>query len=716
MEGVVAVFSAADIHPHLAQGLPSSGYSSAFEEARKPVRYPLAEAKVHYQGEAVAVVVAENGYIGADALAQVLVDYDPLPPVPDAQSALAEGAPLIHEQWDSNLAFRWRKSSGNVETAFAEADVIIELPVVNQRLIGSPLEPRSVLASYEAATDSFTVWSTTQNPHSVRDDLAKVLGVEPVSIRLIAPDVGGGFGIKVGLHGEEVLASFIARALGRPVRWVPSRSEDFLASHHGRGQSNRLRLAADAEAGITALELETTYEMGAYFRFSPYIPTISANMSPGTYHIPNFRAVVEGVFVNKLSTEAYRGAGRPEATYMIERAIDLLADELGLDPADVRRRNFIPPSDFPYSSPTGLTYDSGEYKKALDKALEQAGYLSLLTEQARRRRNGGRWLGIGMACYVEICGFGPWEAGGVFMDKHGDVTVLSGTSPQGQGHATTWAQIAAEVLQVPLEKITVRQGDTAVVPRGLGTMGSRSTAVGGSAVFDNGGKVVAQARQIAAHIFEAAAEDIILANGRFQVIGSPQASLSWEEIARAAHSDLLPEGLRGGLKSDVDFEPQGETFPFGAHVCVVEVDPQTGAVEIARYISVEDCGRVINPTLVEGQVHGGIAQGIGQALFEVATYDEQGMLLSGTLMDYALPKALDMPTYETHRTETPTPLNPLGAKGIGEAATIGATPAVVNAVIDALSHLGVRHIDMPLTAEKIWQVIQSSQGMSSGAG
>jgi carbon-monoxide dehydrogenase large subunit len=432
-------------------------------------------------------------------------------------------------------------------------------------------------------------------------------------------------------------------------------------------------------------------------------------MMTGVYDIPNARVELTGVFTNKQPTEPYRGAGRPEAAYLIERAMDVLADELGLDPAEVRQRNFIPPEKFPYTTPINAKYDSGEYARALNRALELVDYQALRAEQAQRRQNGGKLMGIGLACYVEICGFGPWEAGSVTMDEAGQVTVLSGTSPHGQGHQTTWAQIVADLLQIPMEDVTVKHGDTAVVPRGIGTFGSRSTPVGGSAVFQNTETVREQAKAIAAHLLEAAVPDMTLSEGRFHVQGVPERTVSWQEVAQAAHSDDLPEELQGSLAADEDFQPKGETYPFGAHVAVVEIDPETGVVQIVRYLTVDDCGRVINPLLVEGQVHGGLAQGIGQALFEAAVFDETGNLVSGSLMDYALPKADNFPFYETHRTETPSPLNPLGAKGIGEAATIGSTPTIVNAVVDALSHLGVRHLDMPLTAPKVWQAIQQAK-------
>jgi carbon-monoxide dehydrogenase large subunit len=416
-----------------------------------------------------------------------------------------------------------------------------------------------------------------------------------------------------------------------------------------------------------------------------------------------------GVFTNKVPTEPYRGAGRPEAAYMIERAMDYLADELGLDPTEVRRRNFIPPDKFPYSAPINAVYDSGEYARNLDRALELADYQSLRAEQTRRRQSGGKLLGIGLACYVEVCGFGPWEAGTVTVDQAGQVTILTGTSPHGQGHETTWAQIAADVLQIPIEDIVVKHGDTAVVPQGIGTFGSRSAPVGGSAVWDNSETVREKARKLAAHMLEAAVEDVDLVDGRFQVRGVPEPALSWSQIAQAATADATPAELRGELTANELFTPKGDTYPFGTHICVVEIDPENGQLQIIRYLTVDDCGRVINPLVVEGQVHGGITQGLGQALFEGVVYDESGNLISGSLMDYALPKAHFLPSYETNRTETPSPLNPMGVKGIGEAATIGSTPTVVNAVVDALSHLGVRHLDMPLTPEKIWQALRAGQ-------
>jgi carbon-monoxide dehydrogenase large subunit len=707
MAGVVAVLIGADLMPHLHRPLPMGrAQGSAFTEARNPERYPLATDKVRCVGEAVAVVVAETPYLAADTVDMVHVDYDPLPVVVEPEQALTAGAPILHEDWPNNVAYRWSKSSGDVDAAFSAAEVQVELRLVNQRVISNAIEPRAVLAQYDADTEAFTVWTTTQTPFSVRDNLAATLDVPVEKVRVIAPVVGGGFGAKVNKYGEEVMAPFLSRQLGRPVKWVATRAEDYLATHHGRGQIDTIRLAADRDGRVSAADLQIILDCGAYYTvLTPAIPGITTAMMSGAYAIPNIRSQGIGVFTNKHSADPYRGAGRPEAAYLIERAMDVLAQRLDMDPAELRRRNFIPPESFPYKSPTGATYDSGEYARAMDKALALADYPSLRAEQARRRKKGGKLMGIGLACYVENCGGGPWEAGGVSMDAEGKVIVLSGTSPQGQGHETTWAQIAASELQIPMEDITVKHSDTAVVSRGIGTFGSRSTSVGGSAVQQNAQTVREQATRVAAHLIEAAAEDMVLSGGRFHVVGAPESSLSWQEVAQATYHQTLSDPLPDSLSADEDFVTEDTTYPFGTHICVVEIDPENGEIEIIRYLTVDDCGRVINPMIVEGQVHGGITQGVGQALFERAVYDELGNLLTGTLMDSAIARADMMPLYETNQTETPSPVNPLGVKGIGEAATIGATPTVVNAVVDALSHLGIEHLDMPLFAERVWQVL-----------
>ena len=714
MAGVVAVFTGADINPNLAEPLPVMADFSipAYSDAKPTPRYPLATDKVRCVGDPVAVVVASSPDSAEDAADAVVVDYAPLPTVVDPEKALADDAPLLYETWGTNLGFRWSQAGGDVDTAFAAAEKVIELRIVNQRLIPSAMEPRAVVAQYDPAGDLITIWTTTQIPHSVKTEVAAVLGLAPEKIRVIAPEVGGGFGAKGNIYGEEVLVPWLARQLGQPVKWVASRREDYLATSHGRDHIHHIRLAADRSGRVTGVDLKVIANCGAYYsRAMPVVPMLTALMTTGVYHIPNVRYEALGVMTNKGINEAYRGAGRPEAAFTIERAMDMLADELQLDPAALRRINFITPEQFPYTTATGAQYDSGEYEKNLNRALELVDYAGLRAEQARRRASGatqnGKLLGIGLATYVEICGFGPWESGTVTVDKDAKVTVLTGTSPHGQGHETAWAQLASGVLQIPAEDIVVKHGDTAVVPRGVGTFGSRSAAVGGVAVLKNSETVLEQAKAVAAHLLEAATADVTLAQGRFHIVGTPSISTGWKEVAQAAYGHELPSELQGGLEADQDFSPAGTTYPFGTHVCVVEIDQNTGEVGVVRFLTVDDCGYVINPLLAEGQVHGGIAQGIGQALLEQAHYDEIGNLLTGTLMDYTLPRADNFPRFETHRTETPTPLNPLGVKGIGEAATIGATPAVVNAVVDALSHLGVRNLDMPLTAEKIWHVLHN---------
>lgn len=708
LEGIVAVLTAEEINPHVAHPFPNYPMSETYTVRRAPERYPLAADRVRHMGEPVAVVLAQDRYLAQDAAELVFVDYEPLPVVIDAEAALADDAPTIYEEWGSNVGFRWHRASADVDPIFAEAAHVVECRVVNQRVIGNAMEPRAVLADYDAATDSLTVWTTTQTPHRNRDAIADMLSLPKEQVRVIAPDVGGGFGIKASFYPEEVLVPLLARQYQRPVKWAATRSEDYLSSVQGRGQVDTVRLAADAEGRVQAVDLNVVMDCGAYYgHITPLIPTLTALMIAGVYAIPAVRAEAVGVVTNKQASEPYRGAGRPEGVFAIERAMDILAAEMGLDPVVLRRRNFISPDAFPYQAPTGAVYDSGQYQQALGKALDLVDYQALRQEQARRRQVGGKLIGIGVSCYIEVCGFGPFEMGSVLIDEQAQVTILSGTSPHGQGHETAWAQIAADVLQIPPQNITVKHGDTAVVPRGIGTFGSRSAAVGGSAIFTNAETVRDRARQIAAHLLEAAVEDVTLENGRFQVVGVPDRYLAWPDVARQAHSDELPPELQGGLSGDTDFEPKGNLYPFGTHICVVEIDPETGNIDIVHYLTVDDCGKVINPMLVAGQVHGGIAQGVGQALLEGAHFDELGNLLTGSLLDYALPRAHDLPAFETNRTETPSPLNPLGVKGVGEAGTIGATPAVVNAVVDALSHLGVRNLDMPITAEKVWKALNS---------
>ena len=708
--GVVAVLTAADLNPEVVGsltvvfGAPAGDY----EQVQEPEALLLQDDRVRFVGDAVAVVVAETAAAAQDAVDRIEVDYDPLPVVSSIRQALAPGAPHLYPDLPGNEAFSWKAEGGDVDRAFTEADVVVELEVRVQRVIPNAIEPRAVVASYDRDSESFTVWSTTQAPHQLRDELAKVIGVSPEQIRAIAPEVGGGFGAKANVYPEEALVPLLARRVGRPVRWVASRSEDYVATVHGRDQTDKIRLAATRDGRVLGVDLEVTVDCGGcYRRCSAAVAPLTGLMITGTYDIPNARARARGVFTNKAPTEPYRGAGRPEACYLIERAMDQLARRLSLDPVEVRKRNFILSSRFPYTTALGLTYDSGDYLRPLEEALRQADYERLLRQQADRIREGGNLLGVGLSEYVEICGFGPWEAGSVEVREDGNVLVLTGTSPHGQGHETSWSQIVAETLQVPIDRIEVKHGDTATIREGVGTFGSRSAPVGGTAILNSSEMVRERARKIAGHLLEAAAADIRLEEGEFHVVGSRAHSVSWEEVISAAYRENLPEDLQGKLHAADRFEPQGETYPFGAHVCVIEIDSETGQVRILRYLSVDDCGRVINPLLVEGQVHGGIAQGLGQALYESAGYDEHGNLLTGTLMDYAVPRAHQLPAFQTSRTETPTHLNPLGVKGVGEAATIGSTPAVVNAVVDALAHLGVEHLDTPLTPEKIWRAMRS---------
>jgi aerobic carbon-monoxide dehydrogenase large subunit len=710
IRGVLTVFTLDDLLPLLKLPLPviAEADGGTFEEVFSTERYPLAGDRVRHVGDPVAVVVADEPYAAADGAASVSVEYEPLTALPTPEAALWNDAPSLHASPRGNRAFVWTLSGGDVDGAFASAFKVVELDASIQRLIPNALEPRAVAARYDRAT-GFTLWSTTQIPHLLRDHLAEILGVEKKSIRVIAPEVGGGFGAKCNVYGEEVLALALARHLMRPVRWAATRSEDYFATTHGRDQKGVLRLAADANGKVTAADLSLVMDCGAYHsRATPGIPPLTGLMMTGCYDIANVRARAVGVFTNKVWSEPYRGAGRPEAAYLIERAMDCLALDLGMDPIEVRRRNFISPDRFPYRTATGLTYDSGAYERALDEALKRVDYARYRAEQKKRRAEGGNLLGIGIACYVEICGFGPWELGAVKVASDGKATVLTGTSPHGQGHETSWAQIAADTLQMPIEDIVVLHGDTAVVPRGIGTFGSRSAPVGGAAVHESAVSVREGAKELAAQMLEAAAADVTLEEGRFHVVGVPARSVSWKEVAEFGNSSRAPEPLRKKLAAETDFRPKGETYPFGAHVAVVEIDVETGEIRILRFLTVDDCGRVLNPLLVEGQIHGGIAQGIGQALFESALHDEQGNLITGNLMEYAVPRAESLPSFECHRTETPTALNPLGAKGVGEAATIGSTPAVVNAVVDALSHKGVRHIDTPLTPEKIWNALKAT--------
>ena len=692
--------------------------ASALPELKVPPHPPLAIEEVNHVGEPVAVVVADDRYRARDAVDLIEVDYEPLPAVTDPEKALEKNSPRVHAQFKDNQACLWKVEAGFPDKAFAKAAHVVRQRFVNQRLIPVAMEPRGVLASYDAGAEQLTVWSSTQIPHLLRTQLAAMLNVPEMRVRVIAPEVGGGFGSKLNVYGEEALIAHLAMKLGRPVKWIETRRENFLATIHGRDQINDVEAAVTKDGRILALKVRLTADLGAYHQLlTAVIPTLTGLLLLGCYKIPAVKIEYVGVFTNKMATDAYRGAGRPEATFLIERMVDLVALDLGIDPVEVRRKNFPRPKDFPYSTPTGVIYDSGNYEATLKKALEQVDYTKLREEQKRLWKQ-GRYLGIGLSTYVEICAMGPssampaggWESGTVRIEPTGKVTVLTGASPHGQGQETSFAQIVADELGISPEDVIVTHGDTQAVPYGIGTFGSRATAVGGTAMFLSLQKLKQKLARMAGHLLKVDPKRIEIGEGKLFVKGSPKKSKTFLEVVQAAYmAKTLPAGFEPGLEATTFFEPSNFTFPFGAHVCVVEVDAETGDVHIRRYVAVDDCGNVINPLLVDGQVHGGIVQSIGQALFEEAVYDENGQLVTGELMDYAIPRAADVPRLETARTVTPSPVNPMGVKGVGEAGTIAATPAVVNAVVDALRPLGVRDIPMPLKRERIWEILQAGK-------
>jgi carbon-monoxide dehydrogenase large subunit len=710
--GVIAAYSSKDLQ---AKGMTSSlPVAHKMPKLLAPPHYLLAVDEVRFVGEPVAVVVANTPYAARDAAEYVDVSYEELPVVVDALKALA-GPPYVHADLGTNVAFTMPIKSGDPDKAFAEADEVVKVRIVNQRLAPVPIETRAMVADWDAGMQQLTLYSATQIPHLLRTQLAVVLGLSENRIRTIAPEVGGGFGSKLNVYAEEAVICWVAMQLELPVKYVETRSECFEAMIHGRDQIDDLEIACKRDGTITGLRLKITANMGAYHQLlTPVIPTLTVLMAPGCYQIANISAECVGVFTNTMSTDAYRGAGRPEATFLIERAMDLVAQRLKLDPADVRRKNFIPDAAFPYTTSMGLTYDSGAYRATMEKALEAADYTGLRKEQAELRKQ-GRYLGIGLSTYVEVCGMGPsaampaagWDSATVRVEPTGSITVLTGISPHGQGEETTFAQIVADELGVPIDQISVIHGDTDKVQYGVGTFGSRGTAVGGAALKLAIESIQAKAVKIAAHQWEANPDDLAYHEGKIGVKGDPSKSMTTAEAGFLAFmGDKLPPGLEPGLDATRRFEPPNFVFPFGTHVCVVEVEADTGAVHVRKYFAVDDCGRLLNPLIVEGQLHGGIAQGLAQALFEEVVYDDNGQLLTGSLMDYTIPHAEQLPHFELDHTVTPTNVNPLGVKGIGEAGTIGSTPAVANAVIDALAPFSVTHIDMPLRPEKLWSAMQ----------
>jgi carbon-monoxide dehydrogenase large subunit len=707
MPNVLAVVSAAEADALLPVDLP--GDWPAFDEVdHRPPNKILARDKVRYVGEAIVAVAATSRAEAFDAIDALEIEFEPLPAVSDPEAALEPGAPLLYEEFNTNLAHRLVKSGGDVEAAFGRPDVqIVKGRIANPRVLPVPMETRGAAARLDAGTGELTFWASTQFPHTLRSQLAEILGMPETSVRVIAPDVGGGFGAKIDFTSEDVLTAVLALRLRRPVRWVEARRENFQNMVHGRGQIDYVEAAVTRDGEIVGLKVRAIADLGGKYNFTtPGIATLTPVVLPGPYHTPNIDFVLEGVYTNKTPVGAYRGAGRPEATYLVERIVDMVASTLKLDPAEVRRKNFIPTQAFPYVTPMGTSYDSGDYSPALDRLLTMAGYAELRSKQAAWRTDPRKpLLGIGLSGYLEICAFGPWESATVRVERSGKVTLLAGTSPHGQGHMTPFRQIVADQLGVPLEDIRVLFNDTARVPTGVGTFGSRSAAIGGSAVLGASERVRDKVIRIAADALEASPGDVEISPGRIGVRGVPDRSTTLRAIASRAYGGQVPDGDEPGLEANRFFKPDGETFPFGMHLAIVEIDRETGSVRLVRYLAVDDCGRVLNPMMVDGQRHGGIAQGVGQALFEEVRYDESGQLMTSTLGDYPLPRAADFPLFELDRTVTPTPRNPLGAKGIGEAGTIGSTPAIVNAVVDALSHLGVSHVDMPARPEKIWRVL-----------
>jgi carbon-monoxide dehydrogenase large subunit len=706
MPGVAGVYTARNLE------LPGF-FAAAMLAGMIPnlARAPLATDTVRFVGEIVAVVVASTRVQAVDAAEAVVVDYEPLPAVTDFERAAGPDAPVLFPAHGSNVAFAM--DTGTDESVLDGADVVVKGRFENQRLAPVPMEVNGAIVVPNPETGGITLYASTQNVFGNRDDMAGSLGLSPDQVHVIAPAVGGGFGAK-GSQVEHVIMAKVALELGRPVRWIETRSENLVNMTHGRAQVQHVEIGAKRDGTIVGLRAKVFQDVGAYPAFGMFLPTLTKQMACGVYAIPKVEFNFFSVLSNTTPTSAYRGAGRPEATALIERAVDMVADELGLDPADVRRKNFIPKDAFPHTTVTGAGYDIGDYELVLDEALKIAGYDELLKDQAARRERGDRvQLGLGMSVYVEITGGVPpfSEYSSVEVHTDGSVTVRTGTSPHGQGHETAWAQIASSVLGVPMDKVEVVYGDTKLVARGLGTMGSRSLQQGGTAVFQASEAVVDKAKKIAAHLLEASEDDIVVTDdGRVGVAGTPAKAMGWGELAAAAEdASKLPDGVEAGLSAVLDFQAAGPTYPFGAHVAVVEVDTETGDVTALRHIAVDDCGRVLNPLLTGGQVHGGAAQGIAQALYEGFVYDDDGNPLTATLVDYAFPSAAELPSFENVHTETPTPLNPLGAKGIGESATIGSTPAVQNAVVDAVSHLGVRHIDMPLTPERVWRAIRDAR-------
>lgn len=713
--GVVAVYTAEDLKG-VVGNVPIAVPLPPYIDKGMGRRGPLAEGKVRFYGDPVAVVIADDKYTARDAVDLIDVDYEPLPAAIDLEKAMQPRAPLLYEEYGTNVGLPIHPPTDDIDKAFADTVAnggkIVKGRFVNQRVAPSPMETRGVIAEYRKSDKMLNVWSSSQIPHLLRNYLAEQMHLPQNQVRVIVPEVGGGFGCKLNIYPEEAIAAFAAMKTGKPVKWIEDRSEAFAATIHGRDQINYVEAATDMNGKIHGFKVHVISDLGSYLQFFTDVIAIAFTlpMVDGCYDIPVTYAACDIVFTNKAPTDAYRGAGRPEATYLIERTMDLVANELGKDPAEVRLVNFVKPESFPHKASAGPVYDTGSYATALEKAMDLIDYKKLRAEQ-KQPRTDNKLLGIGVSSYVEICGLGPkgttpfgvFESARMRVEQSGTVTVYTGISPHGQGQETSFAQLVGDEFGIPMENVIIMHGDTDSTPEGRGTYGSRGTSVGGSAVFNAAQRLKEKMKQIAAHMLEASAEDVTLEDGNFSVAGSPQKSVTFNAVASAANtSNTLAPGVEPGLETTAFFEPESCTFPFGTHICVVEVDKDTGEAEVVRFVAVDDCGRQLNPMLVQGQVHGGIAQGVGQAIYEGVVYNEDGQLLTASFMDYAMPIAPEFPQLELDHTVTPTTVNPLGVKGVGEAGTIGSTPAVAAAVADAL---GVRHIDMPMHPEKLWKII-----------
>ncbi len=723
MPGVVAVYTGADMAAAGFGGIPCA-WVVPDSDTKTPQHPPIAIDKVRYVGDAVAIVLAESEAQARDGAYAVEVEYETLGVVVDGKAAIEEGAPLLHDDVPGNLCFHWTVSGGDLDAAFAAADVVVTDSIRNQRLIPTAMEPRAALAEWEGAMQQVTLWVTSQNPHIVRFLLSLDTGIPEHKIRVVAPDVGGGFGSKIPHYPEDSMVIFASQQLNRPVKWTETRSENYLATTHGRDHHSEVEMAAKSDGTILGMRAKTWANLGAYLSTaSTGVPTILHGlMLSGAYNIPAIHEDVYGVFTNTTPIDAYRGAGRPEATFMLERMVDLVARRLGMDPVEIRRKNLIEPFTEGHEVATGLVYDTGNYEPALDKALGIFGYDTARVGQAEARSK-GRLIGIGVVTYTEICGLGPsevagavgfggglWESAIVRFHPSGKVNLMVGVSPHGQGEATTFAQIISDQLGVAVEDVEVIYGDTDQTPMGWGTYGSRTTPVASGAIMGAIKHLKEKGTKIAAHLLEAAVEDVEFKDGLFSVKGSPEGGMTIQDIALAANTAWnMPPDVEPGFEASSFFNPANFVYPFGTHIAQVEVDPETGEIDLQRYVAVDDCGPIINPMIVEGQIHGGIAQGVAQVLWEGAHYDDQGNLMSGSLMDYAIPKAEFFPRFELGKTETPTPVNPLGVKGVGETGTIASTPTVYNAVMDALAPLGVTKIDMPLTPERVWRAISEAK-------